>query len=307
MTPTLFLLNPFCRAGRGGAIWSNISLKLLAYPHKIAVIDSDWKMDLIHALDSDVRVFIAAGGDGTVHELLNALIKNKKNIPLDNITLGGIGLGSSNDFHKPTRNFIDGISTKINLKETYLRDVIQVDYWDADSVKNTKYCIVSGSIGIVAEANHYFNNPTFILKWLKKNNTLVAIIYTILKTIFRYRVFQINLSTSKQKNKVVGVTSLNILKTPYISGTYYLNIPICVNDGSFAVVLMENMNLIKMLKAFCSLSFRCVTKNSFFHNWSENSLEVNAKKIFPLELDGEIVFATKAVFTIFPERIRVCH
>ena len=63
MTPTLFLLNPFCRAGRGGAIWSNISLKLLAYPHKIAVIDSDWKMDLIHALDSDVRVFIAAGGE----------------------------------------------------------------------------------------------------------------------------------------------------------------------------------------------------------------------------------------------------
>ena len=56
------------------------------------------------ALARGTRVFIAAGGDGTAHALLNALVDAPGRPPLDALALGAVGLGSSNDLHKPVRH-----------------------------------------------------------------------------------------------------------------------------------------------------------------------------------------------------------
>ena len=49
------------------------------------------------AFDRGERVFIAAGGDGTVNMLVNAIMALEDR---SNVSLGAVGLGSSNDFHK---------------------------------------------------------------------------------------------------------------------------------------------------------------------------------------------------------------
>ena len=75
------------------------------------------------ALDDGIRTFIAAGGDGTVNALVDALVRLRGTIALDDLTLGAIGLGSSNDAHKPVEREIGGIPVRIDAQRALPRDV----------------------------------------------------------------------------------------------------------------------------------------------------------------------------------------
>ncbi len=54
------------------------------------------------------------GGDGTVHALVEALALAPRRPPLDHLTLGAVGLGSSNDFHKPVGRRVGGVPVRLS-------------------------------------------------------------------------------------------------------------------------------------------------------------------------------------------------
>ena len=103
----LVLLNPAARHRTGRARWSRVAGSVLG-PLEAAVVETDlegrWRRAIAAALASGVRTFVAAGGDGTVGALADAVVESRGSIALPDITLGAIGLGSSNDFHKPVRH-----------------------------------------------------------------------------------------------------------------------------------------------------------------------------------------------------------
>ena len=67
------------------------------------------------AVSRGEKEFVAAGGDGSVNLLLNTLMESAMNP--SQYVLGAIGIGSSNDFHKPFRKAseIGGIPVRIWL------------------------------------------------------------------------------------------------------------------------------------------------------------------------------------------------
>ena len=130
-----------------------------------------------HLGQKERTLIVSAGGDGSVHYLVNHLLKDGKEYA-SNVTLGAIGLGSSNDFLKPFGEKIKGIPVRINYsKGTLLHDTGMVTYMDDANLEQRKFFIVNASVGVTAKANWNFNNPDYFLRFLKKQKTSSTIVY----------------------------------------------------------------------------------------------------------------------------------
>jgi diacylglycerol kinase family enzyme len=104
------------------------------------------------------------------------------------VAIGAVGLGSSNDFHKPfhPEAFINGIAVRIDFQSAFHCDVIRIDYRDIEGRWGTRFCLINGSIGITAAANAIFNSRLRIIRMLQRASVNAAITAAALKAIFTY-------------------------------------------------------------------------------------------------------------------------
>lgn len=259
------------------------------------------------ALKENEREFVAAGGDGTVNLLLNELLSSGSSAQLQEIRLGALALGSSNDFHKPvaSANIIDGISWKVNFAEAKPRDVGFVTYANAGRSER-RYFLSNASVGVTAEANRFFNNPNSVLRILKRVNTPTAILYAALETIFTFRNIRVSLSGLEDSKFTSNLTNFGILKNPHVSGDLCCGSPIALDNGRLTVHLCHDMtrvNLLQLLWAMGHGSFQEVRNKS---SWERESMTVTSDDPFAVEFDGEVISTTSAQFGILPQRLQVC-
>ena len=130
-----------------------------------------------HVLEKGCNCVISAGGDGTINLILN-LLMNLQGIETQKIYLGGIGLGSSNDFLKPHKTVVKDIPCRIRPEESLLADIGKVRFVGTTGKEVTRYFIVNASIGATAEANWIFNRGDQPIGFLKPRMLDLAILYT---------------------------------------------------------------------------------------------------------------------------------
>ena len=251
--------------------------------------------------------FVAAGGDGTINFLLNKLMCLANESRIHNLRLGAIGLGSSNDFHKPYNelNLIDNIPYKLNFNKSELRDVGELSFlFNGNRV--TRYFIINASIGITAEGNYLFNNPDKILNYLKKLNANGAILYSALKTIFGYRDFEAQIRRDNFRSTKVNITNLNIIKSPNVSGDLSYGYPAVYNDGKMNIHLAHNMNKFEIISLFLALQKGRIENIAKLESFPAKEIELTSDKVFNLEYDGEVVKTNSVLFSIKKEWIKIC-
>lgn len=223
----------------------------------------------------------------------------------DNHLIGAIGLGSSNDFLKPFHTFIKDVPVRINLNEPYqLQDVGLVKYIDENNIQKVKYFIINASFGITAEGNWKFNQPDIILKWLKKTNTEFAINYAAISSILGYRNKKMTFGYNDIQ-KTEFISNINILKTPYVSGSLCYRQNIHPDDGSLGLNICLNMNKTALLHTLLKLE-----KGIFVTNAKKLStlvtqfdLKSNIPVIF--ECDGETEKVYQVKISVIPKAIRI--
>ena len=92
-----FIINPNSRSQRGRAIWEEVQKELekSQIKYEIYLTERRKNATAIAAMltaDQEEKTLVVLGGDGTVNEVLNG-IQN-----FENVLLGDIPIGSSNDF-----------------------------------------------------------------------------------------------------------------------------------------------------------------------------------------------------------------
>ena len=80
--------------------------------------------------EAGVDCVIAGGGDGTVNAVLSALVTHAGAARLRRIKVGAVGLGSSNDFHKPFGTTLAGIPCRLDRHRLRDHDIGRLDYED---------------------------------------------------------------------------------------------------------------------------------------------------------------------------------
>jgi diacylglycerol kinase family enzyme len=302
--PVSILINPRAHQGKALRKWESIRAHMLkSFPGVREIfVEPGFDLQGFLALLPEGTLLISAGGDGSVNYLVNAILKqpglNKK------LSIGAIGLGSSNDFHKPFRCSLHNIPIRTNARTAKWCDVGKILYEDGCGTKKEKYFIVNASFGATAEGNWKFNNPGLFLKWLKKTSTAAAIHYTSLVTILGFRNRSCRIQ-SDSIDKTTRVSNINILKIPYVAGSLHYDQSISQDDGRMGLHICEDLSRWELVDTLMGLQKGRFKQNNKRSSTYTGHFLLESKKPVTVECDGETEKATRIEITLLPKALKI--
>jgi len=305
------LLNTYAGVGNANRKWDQIKAFVLNKYKDVKVVnlnsDNTITNILKNAKQNEENDFIIAGGDGTLNLFINNLIDATNPQEIKKFKIGAIGIGSSNDFHKPIKdeNLFNGIPIKLNFNDSQLRDIGVIKYKFGTQILH-KYFLLNASIGVTAEANHLFNNPDKILKFLKKHFTSIAIIYAAIKTIFFYKNFDAKIIFDSYETYSFPVSNLSIIKNPNISGDLSYPCEENYKNGLYDIYLTHAMNKLDLITLLKSLSKKAFPKGDKTKYCKTSKIKLTAENNFLVEFDGETISTNYAEFSILKEYLNIC-
>jgi diacylglycerol kinase (ATP) len=306
----LVLLNPHASYGHARSIWESIRDELSSGMGPLQVVETlssdDVNRAVLKAVSGGERFIVAAGGDGTVHQVANALLWADRG---RNVTLGAVGLGSSNDFHKPFRReaFVGSVPVRVDRSRATPRDVIEVSLETAGGAKATEYAVLNASIGLTAETNAVFNEPTQLVRLSRRVSIDAAIVAAMLTTLSTFHDIPCRLFVDGADEGARSVSNLGVIKSPHFAGSFTYDTPIRPDDGFLGVNLCERLSRFQAVATLAALGkgrFRGRPKTT---SWTARRVAVQSGRPFALEMDGEVRKAVSVEFNVLSEGIRCCR
>ena len=167
----IVIVNVYAASKKAGALWRGIESQLKArgidYLCHMTGTDGN-ACELAHSAAAEgYRRFVAVGGDGTVHDVLNGIMNYVDSpdavgsgVAVCDFTLAVLPMGSGNDWIKSTGVPRDPVKALSMLASaSFIRqDVVKVSLLDADgAVKAVSYMANIGGVGIDADVCRVVN------------------------------------------------------------------------------------------------------------------------------------------------------
>lgn len=213
----LFVLNPTSGVPPVNFI---VAKELERRKHELSLFKSLNKEDtskLIKRNFNNFEVFVAAGGDGTVHTVATELVGSNK-------ILGVLPLGSGNGFAKE-------FGFKMNVR-SLLSDIKKADSFDIDVIEiNDKLCLNVAGIGLDSFVAHSFNNL--------KLRGFLPYVWLTLKTFLRLRPFHVTIKCGGEQIISEKLFVLTIANTRQFGNNAFIAPEARPNDGMIDIVLIK--------------------------------------------------------------------
>lgn len=308
---TIVLLN--ARANNGGGLrrWESVRAALessrLGVGSRIVLDPGDLARALRNGSAGGDALVVAAGGDGTVNLVMNEIMS------LDaerrrRVILGAVGLGSSNDFHKPhdrARVFDGSVPIRLDAARSFLHNVGEVEFEDGKGGTERRYFVLNCSLGIIAQANAFFNRGDRLLDGLKRRFVPGAIYYAALKTILAAPDVPAEIAVAGE-TLAAAITNLSVVINPHFSGNLRYDLAVDGRSGTFGVALCEGMGIPRRLRTLASLAngrFRGLPGTK---TWLAADVRVSTALPTAFEMDGEVFPARSLRIRLLRETVRVC-
>jgi diacylglycerol kinase family enzyme len=308
----LVIINPNAGGGKALERWERVEKRV----HELAgafepIITEDAQAVRHHvarALDAGETQFVAAGGDGTVNLVVTSIIQHADPEVLAAVKLGAVGLGSSNDFHKPFRRLhkIQRVPYKLNFQDTVRHDVCLVTYRDRDGKLRSRNWVINASVGTTAEANYFFNTGNRALRFLKRISPDTGIGYAALRTVAHHRAREMTIHVNDRETVRTRVKNLGIVKNPNFAGGLRYDSRYEPDNGQVDVHLLKDLPILRLLLAFWRLARGRFSGQRGAQSWQASRVAIKADQPFALEGDGEVTLAREAFFSVSPRLLQMC-
>ncbi len=303
---TFFICNPAAGAGLAHERWSELYDELISHnvefdyqfttmPKNATKIASD----LIERGYNRIAVF---GGDGTVNEVLQGIMKNGK--APDQLELILIPAGSSCDFAKKYPNSKSNIELILS-EDLFAVDIGKIECNDSNGNPVTNYFINNSSIGVISLANERFTKNTGLFKYIKRWNVDAAAIIAGIKAIGQFKPISCELQFDEEEVNFTQITNITVFKTPYFGGGMYYNVETKQDDGNLTVVLVDRTSKLKLLGLIPALYAGTALNKKSAHHRQCKTLNFDTNRNFYIEMDGESAGYPPAKYSILKQALNI--
>jgi len=314
------IVNPHAGAGKTAAEWTKAeeALRRRGVDYRYKMTDCKFHATEIAfgAAEEGYRRFIAVGGDGTVHEVLDGIMQSIGNASvrgekteLSKFSLAVIPIGSGNDWIKShnlshdTRETIDLIADNSFV----LQDVVKVSFLAAgsgDVPVKCSYMVNIGGIGFDARVCERVNAR----KDAGKSGKLLYI-NSLIYHLFRCGHFGVRVECDGSTVFEGACYSIALGTGRYSGGGLRQTPEAVTDDGLTDVTIIPPLSPGKILReAYKLFNGKILTVGEL------TAVRAKSVKVVPLggdsepvEVDGEIVGKIPVRFDVLPDRINVLH
>jgi len=279
----------------------NKILPALQKSFQVTVFETRTKHDGISlaakAVDKRFDVLLAAGGDGTLNQVVNGMLLERKDF-IDLPVLGVLPLGSGNDFARAQKITTDvtTLINRLNSMSVKKIDVGKILYQDGDQTR-LSYFINVADAGM---------GPEVVSRMLGSGRAFgssVAYYTAILSTFFSYKPMTVTVNTPEWEWK-------NKLRTIAIGNGKFYGHGLCIapdavaDDGIFSTFVCGNVSVLEFIRYSGTLK-NCKTINHPKVQYSYTThIELSAESPCRIEADGELLGYLPATIDIIPGRIK---
>ncbi|MBK7095140.1 MAG: diacylglycerol kinase family lipid kinase [Saprospiraceae bacterium] len=296
------VMNPTAGKRDHTKVWKEIQDKLVEQHVKYEVYFTKAKKDaesfVIGKVEDGYRKFIAIGGDGTVHEIVNGIMKQEV-VASNQLTLAVIPVGTGNDWakHHNITFDLDKLCASLKQEKTDVQDMGLASF-----SKNGDYKL------------EYFNNvagmayDAFVVEQLEKRtgkpNKLIYI-FSVLSLLFKYKLQKASVKFDNSE-KTGKFYTINVGICKYSGGGMSMVPHALHSDGLLALTLAGQLKKIDVLLNTYRFYNESLLQHPKIDSYQVKELEVTSMDDNPiaLELDGEMAGHNPVRFTIVEKGLR---
>lgn len=306
------IVNPYAGSGRKAHIWKKAE-KLLEKHGVLNVVGyaSDGYRSADQVFDASAagcRRFIAAGGDGTVHQVLNGIVRyvessvgTGKRVSLSDFYLAVIPVGSGNDWirsHGVTHN-LDSVIRLLKRGSFALQDVVKVTTGTGSS------CMINiGGVGLDARICERVN-----LQKEQGRKGRLLYINSLVYNLIHYRPSVMSVECDGEKVFEGRCLSIAFGIGKYSGGGLRQTPDAVTDDGLLDYTIIPALpasTIIRKAPRLLTGTFSRIKELTAgrCRTMSVTPLSADGE---PVEVDGEIVGNAPVRLEVMPEQINVLH
>lgn len=300
-----FIINPVSGSGKGLSLWKQVQKELDKNNLKYSFGISDYHQHTIELVKQQyqdgIRNFIGVGGDGTINEMVNAVmsIDNSSN---QNIVLGLIPVGTGNDW---VRNFEEPLNAENIIKKMMRADLMRHDVGqvEADYNSNTHYFVNVAGAGIDGQVVQN-------LEKLNENGKSGKMSYlsSAIKALLSFK-SPISKCLIGEELIYEGATLLLTASLgQYFGGGMQISPGAELNGNKLDFTVVQKVSNWIVFPQLYKLFTGAIESISFVKKYHDQHGQMNNSKKIPVQADGEYVGAFKQIkFSVIRDAIYVLH
>ena len=232
--------------------------------------------------------FYCIGGDGTLNEIVSGIVNTSSEVVV-------LHCGTGNDFSRHINHYR-------SLRKIVLTSIkSESSKFDIIKLNNNRYCINvlnAGFDALVAYNIKYFRNIPFLSGTAKYN---LSIVYTL----FTNKNYHLKIKTNEFEEKS-KYTLVAVYNGKYYGGGVVPSPEARADDGKLSICKVTATNLITKLILLPKYK-NCEhldLKPAYINN-DIQTVSIVSNKLFPLSIDGEVIFTNRVRAEILPNAVNI--
>lgn len=287
---TLFIVNPAARHGETGALVPALRKLLASIDHELVLTEHMGHAAEIAAGTAGRPAVIAVGGDGTVHEVLNGLMK----IPAsERPALGLVPTGSGNDTRR-TLGIPEDLTDALLALGTGARTRFDVGVCNGTFFNNSFAAGLDARV--TAKAVEYKVTKKRDGLWLY----LTALMHVLFHELYPHRV-RITWDDTETEERELLILAATI--GPTYGGGFFIAPGAVPDDGLLETCIIDPLTLPSALMRLPFVVFGKHTRMKPVHMSRHTSIVIESAEPIPAQIDGEVLLDRRYEISILPGEI----